>query len=228
MSVNTPVAATNHGDVNFRTLPSDIALANLLCASGLPGVGTLPVNGYLDWLNEAARQVQIETDRNYIKFLDAPGAFQNSQARYCVVCLVTVLQRQLRVKYNPKWIGLTPDQPVPDAFGQDADNLFIHAIMDGVGGTCGSLPVLYIAIGRRLGYPLRLVKAARHLFVRWDDPDGKLWFHPDRFNIEPLDQGCILCPTTTTARGPIQFQTKILNQAFSSGRCRRKKSTPSS
>jgi hypothetical protein len=37
---------------------------------------------------------------------------------------------------------------------------------------------LYVAVGRRLGYPLRLVPTARHLFVRWDDPAG------ERVNIE--------------------------------------------
>ena len=41
-----------------------------------------------------------------------------------------------------------------------------------------------MAIGRRFGYPLKLVKAHRHLFVRWDDPEGKHWFNAERFNIE--------------------------------------------
>jgi hypothetical protein len=44
-------------------------------------------------------------------------------------------------------------------------------------------PVLYVAVGRRLGYPLKLVRAVRHLFARWDDPGGEL------FNIEISNAG---------------------------------------
>jgi|GEM_PF-2052393 len=172
----------------------DIALLNLACTSELRGASSQPIEHYLQWLDDAAEKVRLATDRNYFKFLDAPGAFENSQARFCMVCLVTVLQQECGVHYNPKWKGLAPDCPVPEAFGIDANDLFIHAIIDGIGGTCGSLPVLYVAVGRRLGYPLRLVKAARHLFVRWDDPDGKLWLHPDGFNIEATGPGIHFLP----------------------------------
>lgn len=172
----------------------DIALLNFVCASELPGAPSQPIEHYLQWLDDATEKVRLATELNYFKFLEAPGAFDNSQARFCMVCLVTVLQREVGVHYNPKWKGLTPNCPIPEAFGIDASDLFIHAIIDGIGGTCGSLPVMYVAIGRRLGYPLHLVKAARHLFVRWDDPDGKLWLHPDRFNVEATGPGIHFLP----------------------------------
>lgn len=71
----------------------------------------------------------------------------------------------------------------PDAPPTDSRDDFIHGIIEGRGGTCASLPVLYVALGRRLGYPLKLVAAARHLFARWDDPGG------ERFNIEISNPG---------------------------------------
>lgn len=49
-------------------------------------------------------------------------------------------------------------------------------------GTCSSLPVLYAAVGRRLGYPLKLVTTKAHLFLRWED--GK-----ERFNLEATGRG---------------------------------------
>lgn len=197
----------------------DVALLNLVCTSELRGASSLPIEHYLEWLNDAAEKVRLATERNYFKFLDAPEAFENSQARFCMVCLVTVLQRECGVHYNPKWKGLTRDCPVPEAFGIDANDLFIHAIIHGIGGTCGSLPVLYVAVGRRLGYPLRLVKAARHLFVRWDDPDGKHWHHSDRFNIEATGPGSIFCRMSITGPGLIRFRLKIWKPAFFCGRC---------
>jgi hypothetical protein len=35
------------------------------------------------------------------------------------------------------------------------------------------MPIFYIALGRRLGYPLKLAKAKGHLFLRWDSPKEK-------------------------------------------------------
>jgi len=173
----------------------DIGLLNLLCTSGLQGAGTLEVDRYVAWLDESARKVKEATEENNEKFLHAPAAFENSYARFCMISLVTVLQRRCGVKYNPKWKDLTPDRATPDNFGADARDVFIHAIIDGIGGTCGSLPVLYAAIGHRLGYPLKIVKATQHLFLRWDDADGKHgWAHPDRFNIEATGPGVHFLP----------------------------------
>jgi hypothetical protein len=65
----------------------------------------------------------------------------------------------------------------------DSRNLFIHGILTGHGGTCVTMPVLYIAIGRRLGYPLKLVRAKEHFFARWEESGG------ERFNIESTSRG---------------------------------------
>jgi hypothetical protein len=48
------------------------------------------------------------------------------------------------------------------------------------------MPVVYVAVGRRLGYRLKLVEAlgaSGHLFARWDEPAG------ERFNIEGTNRG---------------------------------------
>ncbi len=44
------------------------------------------------------------------------------------------------------------------------------------------MPVMYVAIGRRLGYPMKLVGAKTHLFCRWDGGG-------ERFNIEGASNG---------------------------------------
>jgi hypothetical protein len=58
-------------------------------------------------------------------------------------------------------------------------------------GTCANIPVLYAAVGRRLGYPIKIVRAkgegAIHVFARWDDSRSV------GFNIEATDQG-LRCP----------------------------------
>ena len=154
----------------------DIAEANLLCAVGLPGAEGLDVNACLLRLDEIATDVGgiIFSKANCDVFLNNPGAFHNSQAYFCVVCMITVLKTKYGVEYNPKWFHVVPEKPVPDDFGKDAKDQFIHAILNGDGGTCGSLPVFFVAVGRRIGLPVFLVKALNHLFMRWDDRFG-IW-----------------------------------------------------
>jgi len=72
---------------------------------------------------------------------------------------------------------------------KDPGLLFIHGILTGTSKSSGvTVSVLYAAVGRRLGYPLRLVQAKNYLFLRWDDPKTK-----ERFNVEITPKG-LQCP----------------------------------
>jgi regulator of sirC expression with transglutaminase-like and TPR domain len=109
-------------------------------------------------------------------FHRAPAEFDGSLAKFRMMALVTVLQRDLGVRYDPAC------QEGPYC-ALDPRTLFIHGLLDGQGGTCVTMPVLYVAIGRRLRYPLYLVQAREHFFVRWEEPRG------ERFNIEATTLG---------------------------------------
>lgn len=73
----------------------------------------------------------------------------------------------------------------PDKRADDApfftEDVFLHGIIQGGGGTFSSLPVLYAAVGRRVGWPIRLVSTKCHRFARWEDDE-------ERFNIEITNQ----------------------------------------
>jgi hypothetical protein len=101
--------------------------------------------------------------------------YRNSEAYLKASMMVQVLQEDLGVKYNL--------ERVRDIDFTKSEDLFIHGMIGrDNGGTCVSMPVLYTAIGRRLGYPIYLATAKAHLFCRWDD--GK-----ERFNIEGSGDG---------------------------------------
>lgn len=154
----------------------DIAEMNLLCAAGLPGADEIDIDELLAKLDGWAERVKAETDRNMHRFRENPGEYKNSEAYFRAMMLVTVLQQDLGVRYNPA-------RSRDIDFKRPAD-LFIHGmIASDNGGTCVSMPVLYAAVGRRAGYPLKLVLAKAHVFVRWDSPDG------ERFNIEATNEG---------------------------------------
>jgi hypothetical protein len=155
----------------------DIAAVNLACAAGLPGAEGLDAAPCLAQLDAWAEHVGRETARCAAQFERAPAAFGDSWAYFRVLVLATVLQQDCGVRYEPTLIER-------DDFFADARNLFLHGVLQGQGGTCSSLPPVYVAVGRRLGYPLRLVQTNSHLFARWDDPETC-----ERFNIECTSHG---------------------------------------
>jgi len=150
----------------------DIAEMNLLCATGLRGSENLNVSKVLDGLNDWADRVRYWTDQSMWDFRQNPENFKNSEAKFRVLLLISVLQKDFGVHYN--------DRGERNCDFSNAKNPFIHGMIDDTnGGTCASMPVLYVAVGRRLGYPMKLVLAKTHVFARWEDPKTG-----ERFNIE--------------------------------------------
>jgi hypothetical protein len=161
----------------------DVAAVNLACAAGLPGAERIDVPMCLARLDYYGYRVQRETKRLHRSFRHHRYDYNNSEAYFRVLVLITVLQRDLGVRYNPAKIPA--DVPL------DTADSFIHGVLFGDGGTCATMPVVYAAVGRRLGYPMKLVLArgpgANHVFARWEGPGG------ERFNIEATAPG-LSCP----------------------------------
>ena len=154
----------------------DIAEANLRCAEGLPGADGVDTTRCLATLDRWAAQVKIQTDKHLYRLADPRVAkhYRNSESFFRASMLLQILQEDRGVKYNLK--------RSEDINFSDSRDLFIHGIIgDGEGGTCVSMPVLYVAVGRRLGYPLKLVLAKAHVFCRWEGKKGdRLLFCPCR------------------------------------------------
>jgi hypothetical protein len=153
----------------------DIALVNLLCAEGLRGSGKLDIDTTLDRLDEFATRVRMETDRNMHRFDSNPSEYQKSKPYYRMLMLVSVLQQDFGIRYNPERVTPVGVFEPSDKFFADSRDVFLHGLTGEPSmGTCSSLPVLYVAVGRRLHYPLSLVGAKCHLFLRWEDQTTRL------------------------------------------------------
>ena len=200
-AIDTPPLVT--GDVEPRSLHEllalpverlasvDIARMNLLCAAGLPGAEGLDIQKSLDTLDKWAGRVRSETDRHLYRVTDPGFAahYRHSEPYFRAEFLLQVLQEDLGIKY-----AMTAAN---DFSFEDSRVAFLHGMIPGqgqtssdtTGGTCASMPVMYVAIGRRLGYPLKLVTTDAHLFVRWDGRDHPNPAWRERFNIEGAGQG---------------------------------------
>jgi hypothetical protein len=155
---------------------------NLACAEGLPGAEGISRPELCGIVDNWAERVARETARHRICFERDPGNYENSFAYFRMLLLITVLQRDIGVRYNPALIDCT-DWP-----DHDSRVYFVHGVLEGSGACCANLPPVFAAVGRRLGYPLRLITTKGHMFIRWDDPGG------ERFNIECTSRGLAIHP----------------------------------
>jgi hypothetical protein len=162
---------------------ADIAMMNLLCAEGLPGAEDLRVEECLSTLNQWAQHARREIEHNRHHFREDPAYYYHSEAFYQMLMLAVVVYEDFGVRYNPKWISAPSEVYKDDHFFADSRDILIHGMLGpGRMGTCSSMPVLYIALGRRLGYPLKLVSTRQHLFMRWDGSE-------ERFDMEATGKG---------------------------------------
>ena len=162
----------------------DIGLMNLLCAQGLRGAETLDVTNYMARLHGIAQRVESETKRHYYQFRNNPGKFEHSEGYFRMLLMAVTLQEDLGMRYNPDRIRRAGEFEENEVFYADSRDVFLHGLIaeDSRMGTCASMPVLYVAIGRKLGYPVKLVPTQNHLFVRWEDSR-------ERFNVDATAQG---------------------------------------
>ncbi len=153
----------------------EIGLLNLRCAEGLPGSEKLNVADQLRELDRWAGRVRMETERNLYRFHANRAEYNDSEPYFRMLMLVTVLQQDFGVRYNPVRIR--------EVNFRKPDDLFIHGLVGSEnGGTCVSMPVIYTAVARKLGYPVFLVNAKAHIFCRWDSQG-------QRVNVEATNQG---------------------------------------
>jgi hypothetical protein len=156
----------------------------------LRGAENLDVQQCLATLDRWTQHVEDETLRNYHRFLEHPEQYNHSQNYYRMMMLATVLQEDFQAHYDPaRALPQLRGQHEPnDVFFADASDVFIHGILGGERhGTCSSLPVLYAAVAQRLGYPVNLVSAKEHLYLRCEEGTN-------HFNVDATGEGFISQP----------------------------------
>jgi hypothetical protein len=143
----------------------DIARANLLCAEGMPGSEGINISKCLATLDGWTQRI-----RKYVR--DCGPDYQHASADYYhhkgffnFLCMVTVLKHPngLGVSYQPNAVGNFN-------FRDSRDDLLTGLLTRKL-GTCASLPVLFVAIGRRLGWPMHLAVAKQHVLCQWLNED---------------------------------------------------------
>jgi hypothetical protein len=102
----------------------DIAVTHLACVVGLPGAEKIQSSLIFFWLDYFAQCAREYTEYQLTDFHQRPHKYNNSEAFFRMLCLVTVLQRDMGVRYNPAKISESAVFELPDSF--------IHGIFQGV------------------------------------------------------------------------------------------------
>ena len=154
----------------------DTARLNLFCAAGLPGTHGIDPDLCIRRLEDWTEYIDQNTKRWWPDYIRSPRKGEESPGKFRMLSMLSLLQTQFGVHYNMPFTE-------GDYDGRDSRNILLHGLLTGCGGTCVTMPILYIAIGRRLGYPLFLVKTNSHCFARWEEPGI------ERFNVEGSGDG---------------------------------------
>jgi len=149
----------------------DPLIVNLAVARGIPEFTDLDVGRYSRILDEWAATIRFDTERHWYRFQNDPAAFNDSEAEYRICWLASDINAVFKIDYD-----------LADFDAAEPTNLFLNGLIDRKLGTCVSMPMLYVALGWRLGYPIKLVSVPIHLFARWDDGET-------RINIEATGYG---------------------------------------
>ena len=166
---------------NEQLAAIDIAEQHLACAHGIPGSDAIDPAACIRKLDELVPWVQRFTAGCAAK---CRQEFNDTDAQARMRCLLEVLWRGAGIRYDVS--------AIPEDAPWKFEHSFIHGALFGAGGTCATLPILYAALGRRLGYPLKLVEGWgpkwTHLFCRWEEPSG------ERFNVDVTAEGVSFLP----------------------------------
>lgn len=181
----------------------DIAEMHLLCALDLPGAEGLDVPKGLATLKEWAKRIALLTVRALPDFRRNPAAYEDCEPYFRMVVLTSLLHHEFGVHYAPeRKAGMALDHE----YWTSARETMLHGLLSPPhAGTCSSLPVLVVAVGRRLKYPVHLIHVPGHCFCRWDD--GKV-----RFNIEFNGEGISCHPDEYYQRWPAEWPPELVEE----------------
>jgi hypothetical protein len=160
-----------------------ITRMNLLCAQGLSGSAVPDFEACLGSVKAWAMRVQSETERHRYRFRQNPAEYEHSEGFFRMLMLAVVLAEDFGIHYSTQRKSDPANARADDGFFAEARDVFLTGLLGPEHqGTCSSLPVLYVAVGRELGYPLKLVTTKGHMFARWEGGG-------ERFNVEATGQG---------------------------------------
>ena len=152
----------------------DIVEMNVAVAREIPGLEELDYYKYKAIVDRWAEQVEASLPEGEAVFNKTPEQWKNDIQFFRLGQGAAFLSQVVGIKY------IEEQKNVKTVRYEDPSDLFLHGLIDKKVGTCGNMPTLHVALGRRVGWPVSLSSVRSHTVCRFDD--GK-----NVYNIEATD-----------------------------------------
>lgn len=164
----------------------DILEMSIAVAREIPGLADLDYDRYRQIVDNWTEQFRAWLPTVEHDFHKDPSKYQNDINFFRLGMLAQFLDQSVGVAYVEEQREAQVEarkggREVEVAY-TDPGHLLLHGLIDTKRGTCATMPVLHVAIGRRLGWPVALACASSHYVCRYDD--GRRVY-----NIEATDTG---------------------------------------
>jgi hypothetical protein len=149
----------------------DLVLANWLIAADIPQFADMTREAYFAQLDAMTKQVRMEMARMQ-KVAEGRGQNPGDPDVRCAIFCNAVIK--LRFGYREEFRGHDVAPARLKALYSDANNIFLAGLLRTRRGSCVSMPLVYLVIGRRFGFPVYLVAVGKHYFIRWEEPGYRM------------------------------------------------------
>ena len=164
----------------------DIVEINVAVAREIPGLEKLHHDHYRQIVDRWTGQFRRWLPSVMQAFYDNPSKYEDDVKLFRLGMLAQFLDQQVGIAYVEQQkqavIAAKKSGKKLQIAYTDPRDLFLYGLIDTKRGTCGTMPTLHVAIGRRLDWPVGLACSGSHYLCRYDD--GKVVY-----NIEATDTG---------------------------------------
>jgi hypothetical protein len=164
----------------------DTATLNWACLGGFPGAQDIDLDAARARITKLAEKVKTTTQATLEQARKKNKPVQDSP-QFRAAILFYVLQQDYKIAHFA-------DQYDPDHSGQvdwgkeRPEDLFFQSGSTGKGDPAVGNPILIVAVGQELQYPIKLASAPGHFYAAWDDGKTKFIIQDCTGNATPLTE----------------------------------------
>jgi hypothetical protein len=142
---------------------TDQVVMNLAVAKGIPTLADLDIGRYVQLADRWAGDLRARMPALEAEFHRSPQDWRGDLDFFRLGLVCWYVDMVLGVAYRED------QRNVAQIRYTDPTDLFINGVMDTRRGTCATLPLLHVVLGRRIGLPVSLASVGSHFLCRFDD-----------------------------------------------------------
>jgi len=149
----------------------DLALANWLIVADMPEFADITRESYFKQLEGVIDQVRQDMAKMQT-VAESRGKNINDPKTRCNIFCNAIIKLHFAYRAEFAQHDLTPLQEI--TLHGDPNNTFLAGLLRTKRGTCVSMPLIYLVIGQKFGFPVHLVSIGKHYFIRWEEPSYRI------------------------------------------------------